>query len=138
MLFALWLPYVCQKPSSTLSLNHSCLAFNMFGGRFDCHLLLFSNTSISLITSGTTHSPQNSFFIHVSHSLCALLITELLIELIFQGKKSCFYMFAKYSYCNNKAFFELISYLDVYWKNTQTAFLKLQNYNDRLSNIKNG
>lgn len=105
----------------------------MFGGRFDCHLLLFSNTSISLITSGTTHSPQNSFFIHVSHSLCALLITELLIELIFQGKKSCFYMFAKYSYCNNKAF--ISTFIE---KNTQTAFLKLQNYNDRLSNIKNG
>lgn len=124
MLFALWLPYVCQKPSSTLSLNHSCLAFNMFGGRFDCHLLLFSNTSISLITSGTTHSPQNSFFIHVSYSLCALLITELLIELIFQGKKSCFYMFAKYSYCNNKAFIELISYLDVYWKKYANCILK--------------
>lgn len=46
-------------------------------------------------------------------------------------------MFAKYSYCNNKAFIELISYLFIE-KNTQTAFLKLQNYNDRLSNIKNG
>lgn len=42
-------------------------------------------------------------------------------------------MFAKYSYCNNKAF--ISTFIK---KNTQTAFLKLQNYNDRLSNIKNG